>query len=62
MTVLAGGRHAVTHAAVVARFAHVDLLRVELDTGRTTRSGYTSPTSATPSWATGNTRSAAAAE
>jgi 23S rRNA pseudouridine1911/1915/1917 synthase len=35
MTVLAGGRHAVTHAAVVARFADVDLLRLELDTGRT---------------------------
>ncbi|HXQ27787.1 MAG TPA: RluA family pseudouridine synthase [Gemmatimonadales bacterium] len=35
MTVLAGGRHAVTHATVVARFAHVDLLRLELDTGRT---------------------------
>jgi 23S rRNA pseudouridine1911/1915/1917 synthase len=35
MTVLAGGRHAVTHARVVARFAHVDLVRVELGTGRT---------------------------
>ncbi|HUK21096.1 MAG TPA: RluA family pseudouridine synthase [Gemmatimonadales bacterium] len=35
MTVLAGGRHAVTHAAVLARFAHVDLLRLELETGRT---------------------------
>src|SRR5207249_10688504 len=35
MTVLAGGRHAVTHAAVVARFAQVDLLRVRLGTGRT---------------------------
>ena len=35
MTVLAGGRHAVTHAAVVARFAHVDLLRLRLGTGRT---------------------------
>jgi 23S rRNA pseudouridine1911/1915/1917 synthase len=35
MTVLAGGRHAVTHATVVARFADVDLLRLELDTGRT---------------------------
>ncbi len=35
MTVLAGGRHAVTHAAVVARFAHADLLRVKLETGRT---------------------------
>ena len=35
MTVLAGGRHAVTHAEVVARFAHVDLLRLRLDTGRT---------------------------
>jgi 23S rRNA pseudouridine1911/1915/1917 synthase len=35
MTVLAGGRHAVTHAAVVARFAQVDLLRIRLGTGRT---------------------------
>jgi len=35
MTVLAGGRHAVTHAAVVARFAQTDLLRVALGTGRT---------------------------
>jgi len=35
MTVLAGGRHAVTHAAVVARFAHVDLLHLRLGTGRT---------------------------
>ncbi|HUL50057.1 MAG TPA: RluA family pseudouridine synthase [Gemmatimonadales bacterium] len=35
MTVLAGGRHAVTHASVLARFAHVDLLRLELETGRT---------------------------
>ena len=35
MTVLAGGRHAVTHVRVVARFAHVDLVRVELETGRT---------------------------
>ncbi|HEX4600588.1 MAG TPA: RluA family pseudouridine synthase [Gemmatimonadales bacterium] len=35
MTVLAGGRHAVTHAAVVARFAQTELLRVTLDTGRT---------------------------
>jgi 23S rRNA pseudouridine1911/1915/1917 synthase len=35
MTVLAGGRHAVTHAAVVARFAHVELLRLRLGTGRT---------------------------
>ncbi len=35
MTVLAGGRHAVTRAAVVARFAQTDLLRVELGTGRT---------------------------
>lgn len=35
MTVLAGGRHAVTHARVVARFAQTDLLRVTLDTGRT---------------------------
>ena len=35
MTVLAGGRHAVTHVGVVARFAHVDLLRLTLDTGRT---------------------------
>jgi 23S rRNA pseudouridine1911/1915/1917 synthase len=35
MTVLAGGRYAVTHAAVVAQFAHVDLLRLRLGTGRT---------------------------
>lgn len=35
MTVAEGGRHAVTHAAVVARFAHCDLLRVRLGTGRT---------------------------
>ncbi len=35
MTVLAGGRHAVTHAVVVARWAQTDLLRVALGTGRT---------------------------
>src|SRR5207248_6313204 len=35
MTVLAGGRHALTHVRVVARFAHADLARVELRTGRT---------------------------
>src|SRR2546421_8396978 len=35
MTVLAGGRHAVTHAARVARFAQTDLLRLTLGTGRT---------------------------
>jgi len=35
MTVLAGGRHALTHLRVVARFAHADLARVELGTGRT---------------------------
>ena len=35
MTVAQGGRHAVTHAGVVARFAHTDLLRVRLGTGRT---------------------------
>jgi 23S rRNA pseudouridine1911/1915/1917 synthase len=35
MTVRAGGRHAITHATVVARFALVDLLRVRLGTGRT---------------------------
>jgi 23S rRNA pseudouridine1911/1915/1917 synthase len=35
MTVAEGGRHATTHAAVVARFAHCDLLRVRLGTGRT---------------------------
>jgi 23S rRNA pseudouridine1911/1915/1917 synthase len=35
MTVQAGGRHAVTYAEVVARFAHVDLLRLRLGTGRT---------------------------
>jgi len=35
MTVAQGGRHAVTHAAVVARFASTDLLRVRLGTGRT---------------------------
>jgi 23S rRNA pseudouridine1911/1915/1917 synthase len=35
MTVLAGGRHAVTYAAVAARFAQTDLLRLKLGTGRT---------------------------
>ncbi|HTI05753.1 MAG TPA: RluA family pseudouridine synthase [Gemmatimonadales bacterium] len=35
MTVAQGGRHAVTHAGVVAKFAHADLLRVRLGTGRT---------------------------
>jgi 23S rRNA pseudouridine1911/1915/1917 synthase len=35
MMVRAGGRHAVTRVSVVARFALVDLLRVELGTGRT---------------------------
>ncbi|HEU5260175.1 MAG TPA: RluA family pseudouridine synthase [Gemmatimonadales bacterium] len=35
MTVLAGGRHAVTHVRVVARFAQTDLLRIKLGTGRT---------------------------
>ncbi|HEV8305910.1 MAG TPA: RluA family pseudouridine synthase [Gemmatimonadales bacterium] len=35
MTVVAGGRHASTRAAVVARFAVADLLRVRLGTGRT---------------------------
>ncbi len=35
MTVRAGGRHAVTHVEVVARFTLVDLVRVRLGTGRT---------------------------
>ncbi len=35
MTVRAGGRHAVTHVAVVARFTHTELLRIRLGTGRT---------------------------
>jgi len=35
MAVLAGGRHAVTYATVVARFAQTDLLRLKLGTGRT---------------------------
>jgi 23S rRNA pseudouridine1911/1915/1917 synthase len=35
MTVIAGGRHALTHVSVVARFDLVDLLRVRLATGRT---------------------------
>ena len=35
MTVAQGGRHALTHAALVARFAHCDLLRLRLGTGRT---------------------------
>jgi len=35
MMVRAGGRHAVTRVRVVARFALVDLVRVELGTGRT---------------------------
>jgi len=33
--VQAGGRHAVTHVRVVARFALVELLRIRLETGRT---------------------------
>lgn len=35
MTVRAGGRHAVTHLEVAARFADVELLRLRLGTGRT---------------------------
>jgi 23S rRNA pseudouridine1911/1915/1917 synthase len=35
MTVRAGGRHAVTRVRVIARFGLVDLLRIELGTGRT---------------------------
>jgi 23S rRNA pseudouridine1911/1915/1917 synthase len=35
MAVRAGGRHAVTHVSVVARFTHTELLRVRLGTGRT---------------------------
>src|SRR5436305_1848304 len=35
MTVLAGGRHAITHVRVTARFAQTDLLHVTLGTGRT---------------------------
>jgi 23S rRNA pseudouridine1911/1915/1917 synthase len=35
MTVVAGGRHASTRAAVVARFGIADLVRVRLGTGRT---------------------------
>ena len=35
MTVAAGGRHAVTHARVIARFELTELLRVRLGTGRT---------------------------
>ncbi len=35
MTVRAGGRHAVTYLAVVARFALADFVRVRLGTGRT---------------------------
>src|SRR5207244_3336959 len=35
MTVLAGGRHAVTHVRVIARFGQTELLRVTLGTGRT---------------------------
>jgi 23S rRNA pseudouridine1911/1915/1917 synthase len=35
MTVIAGGRHALTHVGVVARFDLADLLRVRLATGRT---------------------------
>ncbi len=35
MTVAEGGRHAVTRASLVARFAHTDLLRIRLGTGRT---------------------------
>ncbi len=45
MTVAEGGRHAATHAAVVARFAHADLLRISrtsvarLSATASTRSG-----------------------
>jgi len=35
MTVQAGGRHATTHVAVVARWSHGELLRIRLGTGRT---------------------------
>jgi 23S rRNA pseudouridine1911/1915/1917 synthase len=35
MTVRAGGRHAITHVTVVARFDLAELLRVRLGTGRT---------------------------
>jgi 23S rRNA pseudouridine1911/1915/1917 synthase len=35
MTVRAGGRHAITHVTVVARFDLAELLRVKLGTGRT---------------------------
>jgi 23S rRNA pseudouridine1911/1915/1917 synthase len=35
MTVRAGGRHAVTHVEVVARFSQTELLRLRLGTGRT---------------------------
>jgi 23S rRNA pseudouridine1911/1915/1917 synthase len=35
MTVAAGGRHAVTHARVIARFELTELLRIRLGTGRT---------------------------
>ena len=35
MGVRAGGRHAVTHVSVVATFAHADLVRLKLGTGRT---------------------------
>jgi 23S rRNA pseudouridine1911/1915/1917 synthase len=35
MTVADGGRHALTHAAVIARFGIADLVRVRLGTGRT---------------------------
>jgi len=35
MTVAAGGRHAVTHARVIARFDLTELLRIRLGTGRT---------------------------
>jgi 23S rRNA pseudouridine1911/1915/1917 synthase len=35
MTVAAGGRHAKTHARVIARFELAELLRIRLETGRT---------------------------
>lgn len=35
MTVAAGGRHAVTHVRVIARFELTELLRIRLGTGRT---------------------------
>src|SRR5690606_21674493 len=35
MTVIEGGKHAITHFKVLERFAHNTLIELELETGRT---------------------------